>query len=295
MHGGRLEFALGAVEFAEWVAVVRDVEAGRPRERQEGSLNEAGARGVEGGITLKSSRTTWLGLGLMAVGALLAASQFTVLGVQFLKPPVYEAEVRFAVEKPASKSEASIDPFWFQGELVRLGSKQVLFPVITNLNLRRVWGERFSEGELSTEVVYALLKRSLVLEQSRGTALVVLSVRLGSPEEAVALANEIPRAYASVRLAEAQARLEVELKPLQAALDAARDDQTRGVLTKRIMDERVQTSAAKGGVEVVDAATLPARRIRTPIAWLLLPGILGVPCFLLGLWLVMRKRMSGPA
>jgi capsular polysaccharide biosynthesis protein len=144
------------------------------------------------------------GIGLLALSAVLLTTGL----IQFIITPTFESVARISIQpEPSSlpstsqadgKMDISNVP-WFQTEVERLQSRMVLYQVITNLNLNRTWGEKFKEGELSTDLTYALLKRQIHLRPARGTALLEIRVRSDDPMEAAAIANAIAAAYRTLR------------------------------------------------------------------------------------------------
>src|SRR2546425_8207193 len=104
--------------------------------------------------------------------------------VTFILPKRYESKVRMKVEKDAGdvadfsgqRAYLGFDPYWVQTEFEKIQSKLILYPVITNLGLSRIWAEKFKEqGDLPTDVTYAILKSRIDVRQARNTSLIEIS------------------------------------------------------------------------------------------------------------------------
>src|SRR5206468_5273036 len=75
-------------------------------------------------------------------------------------------------------------------------SKSILYQVITNLNLNKVWAQKLKEeGELRTEVTFALLKSKIDVRQARNTSLIEIKVFSDDKNEAAVIANQIATVY----------------------------------------------------------------------------------------------------
>ena len=180
-------------------------------------------------------------------------------------PRFYQAMARVAVEKDSTASLApsenklspAYDPYFIQTEFEKVQSKLVLYQVISNLNLTRIWAARFGEEiELTRDSVFQLLKKRLDVVQSRSTALIEIRVRSEDAHEAAQIANEIAKVYREMSMPE-------ELKKKVAA----------GQSLTPAEFERSQ-------VQIVDSAEPPLR----PISPEPLVGFLNlVPGFCLGI------------
>jgi len=150
-------------------------------------------------------------------------------------PRWYAGTVRIAVELDGSSTNAMggpsafapHDPWYLGTEIERIKSKQVLYPVIEQLDLSRRWGDRFNGGVLlRTAEVYELLSRRVEVDQVRSTTLVQIQVysddRDKPAEEAAEIANTIAAVYRDSTTAQAR-RVKVEIvDPAEPALRPAR-------------------------------------------------------------------------
>jgi capsular polysaccharide biosynthesis protein len=109
--------------------------------------------------------------------------------VVFILPESFASTARIlpGVTEPASLAR----------EQEKIQSKSILFPVITNLNLNKIWAQKFKEeGDLPTEVTYAILKGSkLEVRQARKTLLIEITVYSDDKNEAAMIANAIATVY----------------------------------------------------------------------------------------------------
>ncbi|MCL5095935.1 MAG: polysaccharide biosynthesis tyrosine autokinase [Candidatus Omnitrophica bacterium] len=125
-------------------------------------------------------------------------------------PKYYSSTVRIEVQKDMPdipglfdlrQTTMNFDPYFIQGEFEKITSKSVLYSVITNLNLNKIWGNAFNNGvPLKTEETYLLLQRRLDLRQVRNTPLIDIRVLSENANEAAQIANEIAAAYKGWRL-----------------------------------------------------------------------------------------------
>ena len=135
---------------------------------------------------------------ILAVFLLVA---ITTALVTFILPPVYASTVRISVQKDATDIASfaangpaftGFDPYWVQTEFEKIQSKLILYPVITNLDLNRKWGEKYKEGELHTDLTYKLLKRAIDVSQARNTTLIEIKSFSDAPDEAAQTAPRCP-------------------------------------------------------------------------------------------------------
>ena len=221
------------------------------------------------------------GIGLLVLSAVLLIDGL----VQFIIPPTFESVARIHVKPEAdnvlsvsgpSVETNSFDPYWFQKEVEKLQATTVLYEVITNLDLNLKWGQKFKEGELRTDLTYALLKKQVDILQSRGTALIEIHVRSDDPTEASTIANSIAEVYRT------------------QGISREKEKQTAGVkdLTG-VMQKTVSSSPKIPAVEIIDQAEPNLRPVKPhPLMKILVPaagliaGVLGVVLLMVA---VMRK------
>src|SRR2546421_3232343 len=143
---------------------------------------------------------------ILAVFLLVA---ITATLVTFILPESYASTVRMKVEKDSGdvaglngdRLSSGFDPYWMQDQFETIQSKSILYPVITNLNLNKIWAQKFKEeGELRTEVSYAILKGKIDVHQARNTSVIEIKAFSDIPNEAAAIANKIAEVYRQDRL-----------------------------------------------------------------------------------------------
>lgn len=124
-----------------------------------------------------------------------------------LAPDLFEATARFWVgmdppTRPAATNASSFDPFWFQHQIEDvIQSTQVLYAVISDLDLQRKWADRLKKpGQMEMGTACDLLKRQVFVTVPRSTSLVDFRARSPDPREAADIANAIAKAYAEARL-----------------------------------------------------------------------------------------------
>ena len=142
---------------------------------------------------------------ILAVFLLVA---ITTTLVTFILPPTFASTVRISVQKDATDIASlngvtafnGFDPYWVQTEFEKIQSKLILYQVITNLDLKRKWGEKFKEGELPTDTTFKLLKRVVQVDQSRNTSLIEIKALSEDASEAAVIVNKIAEIYRDTRL-----------------------------------------------------------------------------------------------
>src|SRR5271157_5898428 len=136
--------------------------------------------------------------------------------VTFVLPPSYSSTARIRVERDQSDIPSFMqgqmvpgmyDPYFIQTEFEVIQSERILGKVITNLNLREVWGQKYANGEKLT-MMEAMngLKNHMALRPVRNTILIEIQVFSEDPEEAMKIANATAEAYRDYRK-EARAEL----------------------------------------------------------------------------------------
>src|SRR2546426_2277200 len=118
---------------------------------------------------------------ILAVFLLVA---ITTTLVTFILPESFASMVRMKVEKDAPDVGLNsdpmpqfFDPYWVQDQFETIQSKVILYQVITNLNLNKIWAQKFkAEGDLRTEVSYSILRGKMDVRQSRNTSLIEVKV-----------------------------------------------------------------------------------------------------------------------
>jgi capsular exopolysaccharide synthesis family protein len=142
----------------------------------------------------------------------------TTTVVTFILPRSYASTVRMKVEKDSpdipgisgERFSGGFDPYWIQTEFEKIQSKSILYPVISNLNLTRVYAEKSKlEGEVPIETAYLNLRGSVDVRQSRNTSLIEIRAYSEDPHEAAKIANTIADVYRKSRL---ESRLEMSTR-----------------------------------------------------------------------------------
>jgi len=181
---------------------------------------------------------------ILAVFLLVA---ITATLVTFILPEKYASTVRMRVEKDApdvgtlsgDRMPASYDPYWVQDQFEILQSKVILYQVISNLNLNKVWAQKFKEeGELPTEVTYTMLRRQTEVHQERSTSIIDIKVLSDDKSEAAAIANAIADTYRSHRIEQRSEKSTKGLKVLEKELQKRTTEVTN--LSSQIEDLRTK-------------------------------------------------------
>jgi polysaccharide biosynthesis transport protein len=148
----------------------------------------------------------------------------TTTVVTFVLPKAYSSTVRMKVEKDApdvegigaQRNASGYDPYWMQTEFETIQSKSILHKVITNLNLAKKWAEKYqTEGELTTEQCYRILRSQIDVQQSRNTSLIEISAYSEDNNEAALIANTIADVYRTTRLDSRKVATERGVKTLE--------------------------------------------------------------------------------
>jgi len=154
---------------------------------------------------------------IAGVALLVLSAILLMVGVfQFIMPPTFESVGRISIQP--EKNEMSDNELWLQTEMERLQSKTVLYHVITNLELNQKWGAKFKEGELRTEVTYALLRQQLELRPVPETQFIEIRVQSDDPMEAAAIANDVAVTYSEQKRRQESELSFKEMRALEAEL-----------------------------------------------------------------------------
>lgn len=131
----------------------------------------------------------------------------TSLAFAFLLPEKYESTVRIRVSKDSDVSgliesarSTGYDPYFVLTEFEVIKSKNVLYSVITNMNLIQTWSVREKIPNLTLQQAYLKLLNEIDVRQYRNTELIEISVRSKDRMEAAAIANKIAETYRETRL-----------------------------------------------------------------------------------------------
>ncbi len=169
----------------------------------------------------------------------------------------YSSTVRLEVQKDSTDitpllgmpTVSQYDPYFIHTEYEKIQSKGVLYPVITNLGLDKVWAKRADIPSLSVSEAFLLLKRAVDVRESRNTTLLEVSVVDEDRELAAKIANEIAAVYKTNRLKLRHERSNAGIEVLKVQLEdqelKVRENQTN-VDNLRIK-LNISDSLAEGG------------------------------------------------
>ena len=141
--------------------------------------------------------------------AVLLLVILTGTAVTFMMPKYFKSVCRIIVKQdsdemsPFGRTQMQHYSVYFlmtEYEVIR--SKIVLYKVIENLNLQRIWGDKYTNGEnvLQKRDCYNILKNRIRIEQVRNTSTIAITATSEDPEEAKRVANEIATVYLEHRL-----------------------------------------------------------------------------------------------
>jgi len=128
------------------------------------------------------------------------------------------------------------DPYFLQTQFENIRQKDVLYPVIEQLDLGARWGKRdgYESGGYPKDYVYMLLQGSLDVVQRRNSSLLEIRVDSRTASEAVEIANAIAASYLNNRLQQTKGqsgrgleRLDEELKKQDEARNVAKAEVER--------------------------------------------------------------------
>src|SRR5438445_203527 len=144
--------------------------------------------------------------------------------VTFILPESFSSTARIKIERDQSdisgmaerQFAGSYDPYFIQTEFEVIQSEVILGQVIKDLDLNKVWGKKYANGEtLRTTETMGLLKGRMDLRPVRNTSLIEIRVYSERPDEAATLANAIATAYRNHRLEQRMAMSRNGIKSLE--------------------------------------------------------------------------------
>ncbi len=181
----------------------------------------------------------------------------TTTVVTFFIKPTYSSTVRIAIEKDTSdiapligfRPAAQYDPYWIQTQFEKIQSRSVLHPVIVDpdLNLKKLWEERYKRPSLTTNEMYQVLKKSIDVEQGRNTSVIEITVYSELKEEAAKIANKIARTYK-------QQRVDNQMESSKAGIRALEEQEEAQKEKIRASQAEVDDLKAKLGVPDISLA-----------------------------------------
>jgi succinoglycan biosynthesis transport protein ExoP len=133
--------------------------------------------------------------------------------VTWILPEKYSSTARINVQRDVADVSgvqygpvagmSSYDPYFIQTEFEVIQSEIILDQVIQNLNLNKVWADKYHlDAPFKTSESRRILKGMIELRPTRNTSLIEIRVTGDSPEEAAKIANEIATAYSTHRQSE---------------------------------------------------------------------------------------------
>jgi len=144
--------------------------------------------------------------------------------VTFILPESFSSTARIKIERDQSDIAGltdahfmgAYDPYFIQTEFEVIQSEVILGEVIKDLDLNKVWGKKYANGDtLKTTETMGLLKGRMDLRPVRNTSLIEIRVYSERPEEAALLANAIATAYRNHRLEQRMAMSRNGIKSLE--------------------------------------------------------------------------------
>ncbi|MGC8990537.1 MAG: GumC family protein, partial [Verrucomicrobiia bacterium] len=142
----------------------------------------------------------------------------TTTAVTFVLPESYMSTAKIAIEKeatdiePLGRSQSSLqyDPYFVNTEFEKIQSKSVLYPVITNLSLTKIYADKDHYGDRADpnpapwdlQDTYKQLRKNLDVRLSRNTSLIEIRAYDRKKEIAAAIANEVASSYKKWRLSD---------------------------------------------------------------------------------------------
>ncbi len=149
----------------------------------------------------------------------------------FTLPRIYRAQARIQVRDDSLDVDVferqmggGYNPYFLRTQYEIIQSRPVLMKVIEELNLAQRWSAgRKDGGKLSAEDAYAILSRSIRVDQYRDTTLIAINVFREDPQEAADIANRIADVYRDMRLTLKRKELRRSLDAMQQELDKQRE------------------------------------------------------------------------
>lgn len=183
------------------------------------------------------------------------------------QPPIYASSSLVKVEKrnpditgvtPELMPER-FDPIFQQTEFEVIQSKQVLYPVIDELQLAQSFGQQLGvdPSVLTKERIYSMLKGSyLQVETYRNTNLIEIKALSPDPDEAALISNTIARNYSHNRIKNLTERSESGLETLELEFDKQEAVVREARQKMEKLREDLELDVMGGGGAGVDVTTL---------------------------------------
>jgi len=155
---------------------------------------------------------------------------------------------------PDGRTDQSFDTTAFQAEFEIMQSADVLLPIITDLQLDKIWAKReYKSGldALPPQDALAFMSGHLKLDQQRGTNLINISFSSEVAKEAADVANALADRYKTMRDVEEDQRM-------NRGLDSLRDQiaqQQKVVDDKKALVEKMRQDLGGQGIEMPGGAS----------------------------------------
>ena len=173
--------------------------------------------------------------------------------VTFILPESYSSTARIKIQRDqpditgvsGSVAMGGYDPFFIQTEFEVIQSERILGAVITALDLNKVWGAKYANGDrLKKTESMGLLRSRMVLRAVRNTELIEITVLSEKPEEASQIAEQVATEYKNYRLEEWKRRANGGIQSLIEEKDR---------LEKKITDAQTLVETLRKDLKVPDS------------------------------------------
>ena len=156
-----------------------------------------------------------IGIGLMALAPLVIVGS---VAWTMTLPRMYEAEAKVSLREDADISHGTL---FLQPQFEIIQSRQILYKVISNLDLCRIWGKKYNENKepISQSRAFSMLSGALRVQRYRDTDLISIQVRMEDGRDAALIANEIAKVYREHRLSEKHAQVMRGVEVLEGGLE----------------------------------------------------------------------------
>jgi polysaccharide biosynthesis transport protein len=160
----------------------------------------------------------------------------------YILPKIYSASAQIQINASRvqdvqgiggiDKTDKIIDANTLQSEFTIMQSSDVLAPIITDLQLDKIWAKRFKMGidAMSSQDALAYMNKVLKIDVTRGTNIINISASSEVAKESADIANAVADRYKANRDAEEDQRnnrgtdaLRDQITQQQAAVDKQRD------------------------------------------------------------------------
>jgi capsular exopolysaccharide synthesis family protein len=177
---------------------------------------------------------------IFTIFALTVLSGYYV--TNYVLPKVYQATAQIQINAPRiadvatigpSNTENHMDSNYFQSEFQIMQSPDVLKPIISDLQLDKIWAKRVYKSSLEAlpmQDALGYMNRILHLDFTRGTNIVDITVSSEVPAECATIANAVADRYKAKRDIDEDQRstrgidsLKEQITEQQSKVDAARD------------------------------------------------------------------------